>query len=138
MIPATSLRRRGSSTPHWCLTVAVLLLAIILQVQPIRAKHTWEQPGCHRIGHTRRISIPGCVEFDITTNACRGYCESFSIPSTQEILRINSQHIITSSGQCCNMIETEDVQVTVVCFNGPRKLLFKSAVTCSCYHCKKN
>ncbi|GAB6024971.1 Guanine nucleotide-binding protein alpha-2 subunit [Chamberlinius hualienensis] len=132
---STKIRRRGYASSLWCLAIAILLLTIL---QPIRAKHAWEGPGCHRIGHTRRISIPGCVEFDITTNACRGYCESYSVPSTQEILRINSQHIVTSYGQCCNMIETEDVKVSVACFEGQRNLLFKSALTCSCYHCKKN
>lgn len=36
-------------------------------------------------GHTRTISIPGCVKFNISTNACRGYCMSYSIPSNEDI-----------------------------------------------------
>lgn len=37
--------------------------------------------GCLQLGHTRKIQIPDCVEFNITTNACRGFCESFAVPS---------------------------------------------------------
>jgi hypothetical protein len=61
-------------------------------------------------GHTQRISIPDCVEFDITTNACRGYCVSYSIPSNEETLRVNPNQLLTSVGQCCNIMETEDVR----------------------------
>lgn len=60
-------------------------------------------------GHTRRISIPGCVEFYIQTNACRGFCVSYSLPSLEAILKINSKHVISSFGHCCNIIEAEDV-----------------------------
>lgn len=35
-------------------------------------------------GHTRTISIPGCVKFNISTNACRGYCLSYSIPASED------------------------------------------------------
>ncbi|XP_022238386.1 thyrostimulin alpha-2 subunit-like [Limulus polyphemus] len=98
----------------------------------------WQRPGCHKVGHTRHISIPDCVEFDITTNACRGYCVSYSIPSTEETLRINSNQAVTSIGQCCNIMETEDVKVEIMCLEGPRDLVFKSARTCACFHCKKD
>lgn len=60
-------------------------------------------------GHTRKISIPDCVEFHITTNACRGFCESWSIPSAVDTLRANPFQLITSVGQCCNIMDTEDV-----------------------------
>lgn len=60
-------------------------------------------------GHTQKISIPGCVEFEITTNACRGYCVSYSIPSSEDTLRVNKKQLITSIGQCCSMIESEEV-----------------------------
>lgn len=30
-----------------------------------------------QVGHTRRVEIPDCVAFQITTNACRGICESW-------------------------------------------------------------
>nr|CAD7261961.1 unnamed protein product [Timema shepardi] len=107
-------------------------------------------------GHTRKISIPDCVEFHITTNACRGYCESWSIPSAVETLRVNPHQAITSVGQCCNIMDTEDlakalvvlsstaedeeieVEVRVMCLDGTRDLVFKSAKSCSCYHCKKD
>lgn len=62
-------------------------------------------------GHTRRISIPECVEFDITTNACRGFCESWSVPSAWQTLLYNPHQIVTSIGQCCNIMDTEDVRL---------------------------
>ncbi|KAL1139487.1 hypothetical protein AAG570_006471 [Ranatra chinensis] len=88
-------------------------------------------------GHTRKVSIPGCVEFPILTNACRGYCESWAVPSPLETLANNPNQAITSVGQCCNIMDTEDVEVTVPCLEGPRDVVFKSAKSCSCYHCKK-
>jgi len=60
-------------------------------------------------GITRWIKIPGCIKFSITTNACRGYCLSYSVPSGSETLNINPKQVITSVGQCCNIMETEDV-----------------------------
>ncbi|PSN47146.1 Thyrostimulin alpha-2 subunit [Blattella germanica] len=90
------------------------------------------------IGHTRKISIPDCVEFHITTNACRGYCESWAVPSALDTLRVNPHQAITSVGQCCNIMDTEDVEVRVMCLDGTRDLVFKSAKSCSCYHCKKD
>lgn len=63
-------------------------------------------------GHTRRISIPECVEFDITTNACRGFCESWSVPSAWQTLLYNPHQIVTSIGQCCNIMDTEDVRLS--------------------------
>ncbi|KAF8778611.1 Thyrostimulin alpha-2 subunit like protein [Argiope bruennichi] len=94
------------------------------------------QPGILFRG-TRKISIPGCVEFQVTTNACRGFCPSYSTPSPEWILRSNARQSIWSVGQCCNIMETEDLFVEVMCVGGMKKLVFKSARTCSCYHCKK-
>ena len=59
------------------------------------------------------ISIPECVEFDITTNACRGFCESWSVPSALQTLQYNPHQQITSIGQCCNIMETEDVSIYI-------------------------
>ncbi|KAG0412351.1 hypothetical protein HPB47_010517 [Ixodes persulcatus] len=115
----------------------------------------WEHPGCHKVGHTRRVSIPDCVEFDMTTNACRGFCTSYSIPSPEYTLRMNPNQGVTSFGQCCNIMDTEDlpkqpsggassesgrvvVKVQVRCLDGHKDLTFKSAKSCSCFHCKKN
>ncbi|XP_055927440.1 thyrostimulin alpha-2 subunit-like [Argiope bruennichi] len=114
---------------------SISLLVIILT--GMASANIWEKPGCFKVGHTRTISIPGCVEFDITTNACRGFCVSYSVPSSEDSLRINPKQAITSYGQCCNIMETEDVKVKVMCLDGPKALTFKSAVTCACYHCKK-
>lgn len=51
------------------------------------------------------------MEFRITTNACRGYCESWAVPSPADTVMINPQQRITSVGQCCNIMETEDVSI---------------------------
>uniref|UniRef100_A0A4Q8K0S6 U11-Sparatoxin-Hju1a_1 n=1 Tax=Heteropoda jugulans TaxID=1358901 RepID=A0A4Q8K0S6_9ARAC len=120
--------------------MAYLTAILILSLQMLLGKSSgniWEKPGCFKVGHTRTISIPGCVEFDITTNACRGFCVSYSVPSSEDSLRINPKQSVTSFGQCCNIMETEDVKVKVMCIDGPKALTFKSAVTCACYHCKK-
>ncbi|XP_044754588.1 thyrostimulin alpha-2 subunit [Coccinella septempunctata] len=95
----------------------------------------WRKPGCHKVGHTRKISIPDCVEFKMTTNACRGYCESWAVPTHH---KVNPAQPITSIGQCCNIMETEPVEARVLCVDGIRTLTFKSATSCSCYHCKKD
>jgi hypothetical protein len=55
------------------------------------------------------MAIPDCVEFFITTHACRGYCESWSVPSEMDTVIANPHQAITSVGQCCNIMETEDV-----------------------------
>lgn len=74
-------------------------------------KEAWQKPGCHKVGNTRRISIPDCVEFSITTNACRGYCESYAVPSIPWgfIATIKNPKPVVSIGQCCNIMESEDV-----------------------------
>lgn len=97
---------------------------------------TWLKPGCHKVGHTRKIAIPDCVEFNITTNACRGFCESYAGPSAP-VSYIKQFKPVTSIGQCCNIMESEDIFVTVNCLGGVRKLTFKSATNCSCFHCKR-
>ncbi|XP_050078795.1 thyrostimulin alpha-2 subunit [Anopheles maculipalpis] len=119
----------------WLRFVSILFCAIML----VKARETWQKPGCHKVGHTRKISIPDCVEFTITTNACRGFCESFAVPSAPfALVGHKPPQPVTSVGQCCNIMETEDVRVRVLCVNGIRNLTFKSATNCSCYHCKKD
>ncbi|XP_035210033.1 thyrostimulin alpha-2 subunit-like [Stegodyphus dumicola] len=115
----------------------VLTLVLALLSTTCISASSWEKSGCHKVGHTRKIRIPGCVVFDITTNACRGFCQSYSTPSPEWILESNSKQSIWSVGQCCNIMETEDVLVEVMCLGGMKDLVFKSAKTCSCYHCKK-
>jgi hypothetical protein len=103
------------------------------------------------------------VEFAITTNACRGFCESFALPSAPFLTETHKpSQPVTSVGQCCNIMETEDVRqsrfvalkwlivdffiyfftiqvsVRVLCLDGIRQLTFKSAVSCKCFHCKKD
>ncbi|XP_014244391.1 thyrostimulin alpha-2 subunit [Cimex lectularius] len=117
-----------------------LILALLLcnLASAFGQKDSWEKPGCSRVAHSRKVSIPDCVEFYLTTNACIGYCESWAVPSPPETIFNNPLQGITSIGQCCNMIETEDVSVTVRCLDETKELIFKSAKSCSCYHCKKD
>ena len=61
------------------------------------------------LGHKKSITIPDCLKFEITTNACRGYCESWSLPS---IMLGFKRHPVTSLGQCCNIMESEDVSIS--------------------------
>ena len=49
-----------------------ILMLIIMFVYPV---------GCHLVGFTRKVTIPDCIEFPLTTNACRGFCESFAVSS---------------------------------------------------------
>ncbi|XP_049868217.1 thyrostimulin alpha-2 subunit [Pectinophora gossypiella] len=109
-------------------------LVLLISFSHVLAAESWRKPGCHRIGHTRNISIPDCLPFNITTNACRGFCESWSLPS---IMLGFKRHPVTSLGQCCNIMESEDVQAKALCLDGVRNLVFKSAVSCACYHCQK-
>ncbi|XP_037958102.1 thyrostimulin alpha-2 subunit [Teleopsis dalmanni] len=116
---------------------SLLLLCIIVTW----AKDAWQKPGCHKVGNTRKISIPDCVEFRITTNACRGFCESYAVPSIPWGAVggvFKPPKPVVSVGQCCNMMESEEIQKRVLCMGGMRNFTFKSAVSCSCYHCKKD
>ncbi|XP_015782352.1 thyrostimulin alpha-2 subunit [Tetranychus urticae] len=114
----------------------ILWIGLMVAIKGADA-YAWTRPGCHRLGHTRRVTINGCVEFEMTTNACRGYCTSFAIPSTEDSLLFNRHQVITSIGECCNIMETEDVVARVMCRDGPRTIVFKSAKSCGCFHCKK-
>uniref|UniRef100_A0A1B0BN57 Uncharacterized protein n=1 Tax=Glossina palpalis gambiensis TaxID=67801 RepID=A0A1B0BN57_9MUSC len=90
--------------------ITLLLLSILL----VFAKENWIRPGCHKVGNTRKIAIPECVEFHITTNACRGFCESYAVPSAAWSSAAVSSFFkptkpVISVGQCCNMMESEEV-----------------------------
>lgn len=127
----------------FCTDQKMQLLTIILAlcVCLVASRDSWNRPGCHKVGHTRKISIPDCLEFTITTNACRGFCPSFSVPSPTILSRsvtVRPTKPVTSVGECCNMMETEDVSVPVWCLGGIRNITFKSAKVCDCYHCRKD
>lgn len=62
------------------------------------------------------MEIPECLPFNITTNACRGYCTSFSIPSPSAVLASNPNQLITSYGNCCGMKETVPVSMLTTAF----------------------
>ncbi|XP_026464316.1 thyrostimulin alpha-2 subunit-like [Ctenocephalides felis] len=119
---------------------AVLLL--LLTTFGAFANKLWYKPGCHRVGHTREISIPGCRKFTVATHACRGFCESWTVPSRHGTLgplhsiTVRNQQLV-SVGQCCNIMDTEDIEIPAACLDGQKIVTFKSATSCSCYHCKK-
>ncbi|KAK2189025.1 hypothetical protein NP493_110g05021 [Ridgeia piscesae] len=112
-----------------------ILLCVVFSMTASGRK-PWEEPGCHLVGNTRTIYIPGCVAFHVTTNACRGFCSSFAFPSTSATLQNNPLHVITSRAECCTIDTTHDVTVRVRCIKGYRKLTFKSAASCSCSTCR--
>ncbi|GAB0096622.1 uncharacterized protein DMENIID0001_121520 [Sergentomyia squamirostris] len=114
-------------------TLVMLLIALTMGKDTV-----WHKPGCHKVGHTRKISIPGCVEFMLTTNACRGFCESYAVPSAWGTVVMKPTKPVTSIGQCCNIMGSQNVVREVLCLDGYRNVTFKSATDCSCYHCKKD
>ncbi|XP_044733188.1 thyrostimulin alpha-2 subunit [Chrysoperla carnea] len=120
---------------HMNIFALIFVITLVTAMANVWARDAWEKPGCHKVGHTRKISIPDCVEFQMTTNACRGFCESWAIPSSPNA---NPGQPVTSVGQCCNIMETEDVPIKVLCLDGIKTLTFKSATNCACYHCKKD
>ncbi|CAG9798564.1 unnamed protein product [Chironomus riparius] len=115
----------------------ILILAPTLFAQ--QGDSSWQpKVGCHLVGFTRKVTIPDCIEFPLTTNACRGFCESFAVSSNFAIGPHRPDQPITSVGQCCNIMESEDIKVKVRCLEGVREVTFKSATGCSCFHCKKS
>ncbi|XP_033733956.1 thyrostimulin alpha-2 subunit-like [Pecten maximus] len=99
--------------------------------------HTWERPGCYKVANERTVQIPDCLQFNVTTNACRGFCVSYAIPSSPRTRLINPSHIITSRSECCSIEETYDITVHVRCIEGIREVVFKSAKRCACSICRR-
>lgn len=64
-------------------------------------------------GHTRVVRIPDCVPFRVTTNACRGFCLSYAIPSPMETTSYNPDYVITSRAECCSIFDTLDVRENI-------------------------
>ena len=65
-------------------------------------------------GHRRGVKIPGCVPFQVVTNACRGFCLSYAIPSPSHTIAYNPNYIITSRAECCGIIDTHDVSIVSI------------------------
>ncbi|GBP78265.1 Thyrostimulin alpha-2 subunit [Eumeta japonica] len=114
------------------------------------------------LGYTRQENITDCVSFRVTTNACLGYCESWSLPS---IVFGFKRHPVTSQrhaniGQMSRQRASQTVRrdavggqtlsrgrrmsmrpnrvsYKVLCLDGERNLVYKSATSCACYHCQK-
>ncbi|KAH9492918.1 hypothetical protein Btru_032612 [Bulinus truncatus] len=119
------------------LTLLLLIGVSLTTSSGEKARHSWEAPGCHLVGHTRTVSIPGCVPFEVTTNACRGFCLSYAIPSPSHTLAFNPNFIITSRAECCSFVDTQDVNVWVACLDGYQQKTFKSARSCACSICRR-
>ncbi|XP_013094496.1 thyrostimulin alpha-2 subunit-like isoform X2 [Biomphalaria glabrata] len=126
--------RRSSSC---YINIALLVLFAVTVTSGERGRHSWEAPGCHLVGHTRTVSIPGCVPFEVTTNACRGFCVSYAIPSPPQTLAFNPNFLITSRAECCGFVDTHDVNVWVACVDGYQQKTFKSARSCACSICRR-
>ncbi|XP_043209387.1 thyrostimulin alpha-2 subunit-like [Amphibalanus amphitrite] len=97
----------------------------------------YDEPSCRLVGHTQRVVVPGCLPLALTVNACQGACESYALPSSWATMKLNPRHLLTSVSQCCNIMETKNVQVELQCANGPKYIDIKSARACACFHCKK-
>ncbi|GIX89149.1 u16-Sparatoxin-Hju1a_1 [Caerostris darwini] len=99
-----------------------------------------DMAGCHMFGHTRTVKINGCVQFTLTTNACRGFCPSYSTPSPEWIKQSNPKQVIWSVAQCCNIMETEDCLLLVYATNDPPTAEIEMALSCSnnCIHLAMN
>lgn len=117
-------------------SMKILLLVLLMVLHTSAAQHAWEKPGCHRLGFTRKVYIPGCVRFELTANACRGFCKSYAIPSPVTTRMNNPLHRFTSRAECCAIADTHDVKVQVRCKTGYKELTFKSAATCACSVCR--
>lgn len=100
------------------------------------SRPSWEAPGCHLVGNNRLVRIPGCVAFEMATNACRGYCVSYAIPSPAQTTEFNTNFIITSRAACCGIVDAFDTKVRVLCRDGYREITFKSARSCACSICR--
>ncbi|XP_076443175.1 thyrostimulin alpha-2 subunit-like [Babylonia areolata] len=101
------------------------------------SSQSWKTPGCHLVGHTRIVKIPGCRTFQVTTNACRGFCLSFAYPTPDYMLLYHPEYIFTSRASCCNIIDTVDIPVQVHCGGLLREVVFKSARSCGCSICRR-
>lgn len=120
-----------------CWTMCALFAACEATVPGTSPRHTWEAPGCHLVGHTRVVKIPDCVPFQVTTNACRGFCLSYAIPSPSHTVAYNPNYVITSRAECCGIIDTHDIPVRVRCMDGEKEVIFKSARSCGCSICRR-
>lgn len=96
----------ATSAPSWsrpgchkvgeflCVSVYLYTLTKTIAIQLTNTFQLFNLPG-----HMREISIAGCVKFNLSTNACRGYCMSYSIPSTEEVLsNVNNDLLLDATG----------------------------------------
>ncbi|KAK3784571.1 hypothetical protein RRG08_003379 [Elysia crispata] len=141
-LPVLGCRRLQMSTES--LRIVILLLLLCghsslwghVEGRGNGTRPAWEAPGCHLVGNNRMVRIPGCVAFEMATNACRGYCVSYAIPSPAHTTEFNTNFIITSRAACCGIVDAFDTKVRVLCRDGYREFTFKSASSCACSICR--
>ncbi|XP_071834209.1 thyrostimulin alpha-2 subunit-like isoform X2 [Apostichopus japonicus] len=99
---------------------------------------SWEQPGCHLVGFAKLIELDNCRTATVPVNACRGFCLSYSYPSDYErYITSNQRQRVITTGTCCSIIRTHDVNVVLNCINNQqRSITMKSAAECSCSLCE--
>ncbi|NP_001268682.1 glycoprotein hormone alpha-2 isoform X1 [Strongylocentrotus purpuratus] len=115
----------------------VLVVLLGLWLPMLTHAHYWESPGCHLVGYTKKVRIPGCRETKVQMNACRGFCQSYSYPSNLATLQ-NSDYtqIFTTHGSCCSIATTHDVNIRLQCLDNYEYVdTFKSAASCECSLC---
>ncbi|XP_014675645.1 PREDICTED: uncharacterized protein LOC106815662 [Priapulus caudatus] len=117
---------------------AIFAAVLCLPHSTSSSRNPWQKPGCHRVGFERTVTIPSCMPFTLATNGCRGYCTSFAVPSPQEVVAVNPTHAVTSYANCCNIGDSREVAVKVLCLDKVRTVTFKSAETCACSLCTKH
>ncbi|ELU06221.1 hypothetical protein CAPTEDRAFT_222558 [Capitella teleta] len=120
--------------------INVLVLVALMAISTLGYNRNRPITDCAPQGHKRLISVPGCLEFNATTNGCRGYCPSCAYPTP---IWLSDDRPITSEAQCCSIKDTHSVVYRVRCFDKIRPFVFKtfvfkSASTCECSSCSND
>ncbi|NP_001268687.1 glycoprotein hormone alpha-2 isoform X1 [Strongylocentrotus purpuratus] len=113
------------------LVTSITLAAARQPLQP------WQRPGCHLVGFTQKVEIPGCYVEMVAMNACRGFCNSYSYTSEwTTLVASQGRQKFTTYGRCCAIKDTHEVHVLLECENNIRKrVTFRSAASCECSLC---
>lgn len=120
------------------LLVSYVLLISIPCCKANDKNPVWRQPGCHLVGFSKLIEVDDCRTVTVIVNACRGYCLSYSYPSDYErYISGNGQQSVTSTGTCCSVHRTHDVDVVLSCIDDQQRMVtLRSAAQCSCSLCE--
>ncbi|XP_071801535.1 thyrostimulin alpha-2 subunit-like isoform X2 [Asterias amurensis] len=117
------------------LTLVSLSVCLCSLLATAQQRPYWERSGCHLVGYSTLVQIPGCHKTRVDMNACRGYCVTYTLLSTfNQIVSNNIRY--SSRGTCCAIGDTHDVIVILACENNEQKsVTYKSAASCSCTLC---